>query len=145
MNDVSLFLIGVLLTVVSCFVVVLYLRAHLRRILTDLCGTAERAGFWMAFSNVTLVLVPAVVAMHFRPALLHGQSSLFEIADQLKWSLVGLIGAVLILGIVISRFIRDAETQNRILTAAGMPAAGPVASSTSELRPGMLASVSTGR
>lgn len=101
----------------SCFAVVFYLKPHLRRILTDLCGTTDRADFWMAFSNVTLVLVPAVVAMHCRPTFLPGQSSVFEIADQLKWSLVGLVGAVLILGIVISRFIRDDHTQSRMMAA----------------------------
>src|SRR5712691_10475000 len=48
-------------------IVVAYLRRPLKAILADLCGTAERARFWSAFSNVTLVLVPLIFVMQYRP------------------------------------------------------------------------------
>jgi protein-S-isoprenylcysteine O-methyltransferase Ste14 len=95
-----------MLTLSSCLVVVYYLRPHLRGLLIDLCGTVQRADFWAAFSNVVLVLIPCVVAMHFQPAG-EGRSAPFQIARQLEWALAGLAASVLILGAVLSRFIPE--------------------------------------
>ncbi len=104
MSDTTIFLAGVGLTAVAAALVVWYLRPHLYGILVDLCGTAERARFWMAFSNVTLLLVPVVFAMSSRP---DGKdiSVVFQVANQLRWSLIGLVMSVIALGLVISRFI----------------------------------------
>lgn len=44
-----------------------YLKAHLKNLLVELCGTEERASFWLAFSNVTLVLVPLIFALDYQP------------------------------------------------------------------------------
>src|SRR5947209_4829561 len=85
--------------------VVAYLRRHLETILTDLCGTVERARFWAAFSNVTLILVPLIFAMDYRPEARHGAGVVFEMGTQLKYVLIGLVLTVLVLGIVISSFI----------------------------------------
>ena len=57
MTAVTVFLADVGVTSGVSLIVVAYLRRPLRAILADLCGTAERAKFWSAFSNVTLVLV----------------------------------------------------------------------------------------
>jgi hypothetical protein len=106
MYDIVIYLTGVTLTLIACLLVVYYLRPHLRRLLIDLCGTEQRADFWAAFSNVILVLIPCVVAMHFQPS---GdiRPAPFQIARQLEWALAGLAGAVLILGAVLSRFIPE--------------------------------------
>jgi hypothetical protein len=105
MTDVTVFLIGLLLTTIAAFAVVIYLRPHLYRILVDLCGTQERANFWTAFSNITLVLVPVIFAMSYRPRLAPDTALVFEMGNQLKWALVGLVTSVVVLGLVISRFI----------------------------------------
>jgi hypothetical protein len=54
MSPVAVFLVGILITAVSSCAVVWYLKPSLQGILVDLCGTAERAAFWTAFSNVTI-------------------------------------------------------------------------------------------
>jgi hypothetical protein len=112
MSSVAVFMIGVGLTALIAIVVVVYLNPHLKKILIDLCGTTERAGFWTAFSNITLVLVPMIFAIGYRPAPappqgfeLDSSSVVMELAQQLKWALIGTASSVLILGIVISRFI----------------------------------------
>ena len=104
MSDATIFLAGVVLAAIAAALVVWYLRPHLDGILVDLCGTTERARFWMAFSNVTLLLVPVVFAMFCRPG---GKdvSVIFQVTSQLRWSLIGLVVSVIVLGLVISRFI----------------------------------------
>src|SRR5262249_6387834 len=99
------FLIGLTLATVLGFAVAIYLKMYLKGILVDLCGTAARADFWMAFSNVTLVLLPMVFAMQFNPNTSQNLPTIFQLNFQLKWVLVGLISSVMALGAVLSIFI----------------------------------------
>jgi hypothetical protein len=105
MNPVGSFLVGIGVTAVVSAAVVRYLKPSLQDILTDLCGTAQRAAFWTAFSNVTLGLTPVVFAMHYRPD--HGDAApaVFAIGSQLEWALAGLLVSVMMLGFILSRFI----------------------------------------
>ena len=113
MSDATTFLTGLGATLVVTLVVVIYLRPNLRKILIDLCGTQERGEFWTAFSNVTLVLIPLICAMFSPPRSDADASVLFEISGQLRWALIGLVGTVVMLGVVLSRFIprRSSEQQ----------------------------------
>jgi hypothetical protein len=101
-----LFLVGIGLTLITVFAIVAYLRSPLHSILKELCGTGERAAFWVAFSNVTIILVPLIFAMQYTPCLRDGSSATLELAAQLKWALAGMLLAVLILGWVLSGYIR---------------------------------------
>jgi uncharacterized membrane protein YhaH (DUF805 family) len=104
-NEMWLFSVGIGLTAVSSFLVMFYMKPYLQKLLIDLCGTPDRANFWTAFSCITLILVPIICAMHFRPDSATHISSYLMIIDQLKWALIGLVGTVIVLGVVISRFI----------------------------------------
>jgi hypothetical protein len=106
MTSSILFLAGLALTVVTVLAIVAYFRRPLRDILVELCGTGERATFWVAFSNITIVLVPLIFAMQYTPDRNLGTTSVLELAAQLKWALAGILSAVVILGWVLSRFIR---------------------------------------
>ncbi|MHC4846192.1 MAG: hypothetical protein ACYTCU_08525 [Planctomycetota bacterium] len=122
MNDIGVFLTGLGNTLVITLGVVAYLRPHLRRILVGLCGTESRADFWTAFSNVTLILVPLVAALFRRPELDDQSAVFFEISAQLKSALIGLIAAVVLLGLVISRFIpRDSNQSGARPTSMPVP------------------------
>lgn len=110
MSSVTVFFTGLLLTAGISLAVVVYLNSHLKRILADLCGTAERAGFWTAFSNITLMLVPMIFAMSYETVMTPGASAVMELTQQLKWALIGMVISVLMLGIIISRFIPRAST-----------------------------------
>ena len=105
MNSISSFLIGLGIVLIGAFAVVLYLRSHLRKILLDLCRTQERADFWAAFSNIVLILVPIIFALFPRPEGGSSTAVFFDISSQLKWGLIGLVGAVVVLGVVLSQFI----------------------------------------
>ncbi len=63
MTTSVLFLLGLGLTLIATFAIVAYLRSPLHNILVELCGTRERAAFWVSFSNVTITLVPLIFAM----------------------------------------------------------------------------------
>ena len=67
MSPGTSFLVGIGVTFIASLAIVLYLRPHLTKILIDLCGAEQRAGFWTAFSNVTLILVPLIFALFSRP------------------------------------------------------------------------------
>jgi uncharacterized membrane protein YhaH (DUF805 family) len=105
MTAVTVFLIDVGITSGVSLIVVAYLRRPLKAILADLCGTSERAKFWSAISNVTLMLVPLIFAMQYRPELGQDTTVVLEMGTQLKWALVGLVVSVVTLGIVIRSFI----------------------------------------
>lgn len=106
MSASHLFLVGLSLTLGIAFAVIAYLGSPLHGILVELCGTRERAAFWLAFANVTLTLAPLIFAMQYRPDLKAGNTAALELTAQLKWALAGLLVAVLILGWVLSSFIR---------------------------------------
>ena len=99
-----LFLLGIGTTLTIALAVVVYLMRPLRKILLDICGTKERAEFWTAFSNVTLVLVPLICAL-FRGPQEPPLPFVLELGAQVKWALIGLVSAVALLGFVLSWFI----------------------------------------
>jgi uncharacterized membrane protein YhaH (DUF805 family) len=105
MTDVAIFLTDVGATAAASAAVVVYLQPHLKAVLVDLCGTVERAKFWTAFSNVTLMLSPLVFAMGYRPQIGTDSAAIFEMGTQLKWALIGLVVSVVMLGLVIGSFI----------------------------------------
>jgi hypothetical protein len=110
MNSTFVFLIGVAVTGMAALVAIAYLQRHLRAILTDLCGTRERAMFWAAFSNVTLFLTPLIFALHFQPGNGSTAALVYELCDQIAASLLGLVTAVVVLGFVVGRFIARETT-----------------------------------
>jgi hypothetical protein len=107
MTPSILFSIGLAVSLVTSLAVVVYLRAALQRILVELCGTSERARFWAAFTNISVVLVPLIFALQYSPELKEGQPAVLEIAAQLKWALAGLLATVVMVGWVLSRFTRQ--------------------------------------
>lgn len=122
MNAITLFIAGLGITAAASGLVVAYLHKHLNKILIDLCGTVERANFWMAFSNVTLMLVPLILALHYRPENAP-RSIVFVIPDQLGLALSGLLAAMGVVGLVLQRFISQ---KDRVAGLRPAPASGPV-------------------
>lgn len=105
MNSIVAFIIGLALTMVVALMAIGYLRRHLKAILTDLCGTEERAAFWAAFSNVTLFLTPMIFALHFRPESGSTIALVYGLSDQIAAALLGFVAAIVMLGFVVGRFI----------------------------------------
>jgi hypothetical protein len=119
------FALGLSTTLLTAFAVVRYLSGPLRTQLRKLCGSDERAQFWAAFSNTAIVLTPAIFAMLDQPAPNSSTPPLLELTGQLKWGLLGLVGSVLMLGWILSRFIpRTSAAQS--LNAQDQPSGGAI-------------------
>ncbi|SRR5216683_6401064 len=99
------FLLDIALAAVLFVGIVVYVKKHLRTLLIELCGTTERANFWLAFSNVTLVLVPLIFALDYKPELGPERTAIFEMATQLKYALVGFVITLCSLALILFRFI----------------------------------------
>lgn len=109
MSSVTAFLVGLVATMGVVFVALLYLRNPLQVILTDLCGTADRARFWTAFSNVTLFLVPFVLALNRRPDPNTAQATAFLVSGQIEYAIAGFVLSVVFVGFILSRYITRTE------------------------------------
>lgn len=104
MNTVLIYLAQLIITLLACLGLAAYIRPHLRRVLADLCGTEERAQFWTIFSNLMLVVLPVIFGLGFLPAAESSQAAFFELADQLRWNLLGFIFALLCIGGAVAFF-----------------------------------------
>jgi len=124
MSPSLIFVSGVSLTLLASFAVVRYLSGPLRTQLRELCGSPERAEFWTVFSNVAVVLTPTIFAMSDLPASGSDTPPLLTLTSQLKWGLIGLVGTVLMLGWILSRFIP--RTSPRALDASGQRVGGAI-------------------
>ena len=117
MTPSTWFITGLVLTAGVSLSVVTYLRVPLHSMLVELCGNANRARFWTAFSNITVTAMPVILAMQYGPV--GGTSPVFELANQLKWGLIGLVISVVLLGWILSRFIpRVPVRENTVQDAA---------------------------
>lgn len=104
MNTILSFVIEVMLTIVMTLLLVRYLQPFLRKILTDLCGTDERAQFWTAFSNLLLLGLPAIFALAYRPEENDPQALFFEVAGKLSGNLGGFFVALIGISVIVSFF-----------------------------------------
>lgn len=104
MNTIAPFLVELVLTLLICFLVVIYLRPFLRRILVDLCGTEERAQFWTVFSSILLIGLPVIFALGFRPEARTMEDQFFEVVARLGGNFSGFLGALVVIGIIVSFF-----------------------------------------
>ena len=105
MSTAQAFLADAAITVILFIGIAAYIKRHLQALLIELCGTIERASFWLAFSNVSLVLVPLIFALDYQPELGQGKNLIFEMATQIKYSLIGFVVTLGALALVLYRFI----------------------------------------
>lgn len=101
-HAIGTFVIGMALTLVGSLAAILYVGPFLRRFLVDLCGKEERVDFWSAFLHVPIVVVPLTVSMfEHTKSDEHEVSLFFDVASQLRWSMIGLAGTLIAIGLVL--------------------------------------------
>jgi hypothetical protein len=111
MNEPTIFALGISGTSAISVAVMFYLHRPLRSVLTDLCGTSDRASFWCAFSNITLFLLPLLFMLDYRPEESASSMWLWSLAEIFKRGLLGLSLTVVVLGIVMGSFIRRGDVR----------------------------------
>lgn len=83
MNSLTLFMLEIALCLGISLVLILLLSRLLRDVLTDMCGTTNRARFWVVFTQLMLVISPLLLVIFFasghRSVLIELQSALFRI------------------------------------------------------------------
>jgi hypothetical protein len=104
MNAILVFLTQLTATATACLLVSAYIRPFLKRVLADLCGTEERAQFWVAFSNIMLVVMPVIFGLGFSPLENSHQAIFFAVMGQLRWNLFGLVLSLAAIGGAVSFF-----------------------------------------
>jgi len=105
MNPATAFLLDIALAAFLLVGIVAYVKKHLKTLLLELCGTPERASFWLAFSNVTLILVPLIFALDYKLEFGPEKPAIFEMATQLKYALIGFVLTLDSLALILIRFI----------------------------------------
>jgi len=96
MSDEVSFLTALGITLAASFLVIFYLRAPLRGILAHLCAADHWSSFWAAYSNLMLVLVP-LAALLLAQGPHSPTDAVVSVIAQVRWSLTGLIIAVLVI------------------------------------------------
>ncbi len=104
MNSIAAFGVEFVMTVAIGFLLMLYLRAPLYRILVDLCGSEERARFWAAFSAVLLIGLPSAATLGYHPFSGNLTDTFFDMARQLGQNVMAFLAALVALGIVVAFF-----------------------------------------
>ena len=104
MPTILSFIVEVALTAGISAMIIAYLRPFLQKVLIDLCGTEDRAHFWTAFSNILLIGMPVMFALHYRPEARNTEELFFEVAGKLSGNLAGLLLALIGIGFIVSFF-----------------------------------------
>ena len=112
METIKIYLLQIVITGAISLSVVFYLRPHLRRILADLCGTQERAQFWVVFSSILLVGLPLIFGMGYNPLNSAPEMLFFDAASQIRINLLGFLIALLGIGFIVSFFALVAPRSN---------------------------------
>lgn len=105
MNLATIFLLDILFAAIICIGIVMYVQKHLRQLLVEVCGSAERADFWLVFNNIMLVLIPLIFVMGSPPEFGPGKNLAVEMAEQVKWGLLGFVLTLGFFGLILLRYI----------------------------------------
>lgn len=106
MTHTQLFLIQVTLSLSTSLIVIALLKAQLRNVLTEICGTATRAAFWISFTQLMLVIGPLLLVILFtdlRPGVSAYPAE--EIKDAVFRSLFAIFIAIALIGRVIRKAV----------------------------------------
>ena len=104
MNGIWIYLLQLVVTGAISLALVTYFRPHLQRILVDLCGTQERAQFWVVFSSILLVGLPLIFGMGYTPIDTESGKLFYNAASQVRLNLLGFLAGLIGIGIAVSFF-----------------------------------------
>ncbi|MEW8693085.1 MAG: hypothetical protein AB2535_18765 [Candidatus Thiodiazotropha endolucinida] len=111
MDLLLLILLEITLCLVVSIVLIRLLKPLLKAVLTDTCGTDQRADFWVMFTQLMLVISPLLVVVYFVPTLEISRLNLaYELQQALFRTLLGDFIALSVIGQVMWRSIRSYDS-----------------------------------
>lgn len=108
MVDERTVLVTLAVTATVGILAIAYLREPLRRVLFDISRKRDHARFWASSAEVLLLSVPLafeLLLIDLGPA---GDSPVFWALHQLKWALLGLVAAVMVVAVGVLMLGRSA-------------------------------------
>lgn len=105
--------------VLASFGVERLLHGHLRRVLTDICETDARSGFFVAISGLTIVLSGALASTAttgYTDPNAVGFDLLSGALTQTRIVMAGLLGVVLVIAFLLIGAIRRYENRHRLFS-----------------------------
>jgi hypothetical protein len=100
------------------------LHAHLGRVLTDICETDARSGFFAAVTGLTIVLSGALASTAtsgYADPNAVGFDLLSGALTQARTVMAGLLGVVIVIAFLLIGAIRRYENRHRLLAPPGGP------------------------
>jgi hypothetical protein len=117
---VAVFTLVAVVGVLASLAVERLLHSHLRRVLTDICETDARSGFFVIVAALTIVLtgcLAATATSGYSDPNAVGFDLLSGALTQTRIGIAGLLGVVLVIAFLLIGAIRRYEAQRRPLPA----------------------------
>lgn len=112
MDALLLFALEIALCLGISIMLITLLRPLLKDVLTDTCGTEKRAGFWVMFTQLMLIISPLLVVVYFAPTAPISQLNVAnELQRALFRTLLGDFIALSVIGKVIWKSITSPYNQ----------------------------------
>ena len=114
MTDIILFCAEVGFSLVASTFVLFYLGSLLKQILVDLCGTEERANFWLVFSKLVFLFLPLLIVVFngSNKAIITGVTAQV-LRDILSRVLIGELTALCMVGFVLWQSISSRSKKEK--------------------------------
>lgn len=115
MEDIILFCVEMGFSLIASVLVLVYLGSLLKQMLLDLCGTEERASFWLGFSKLIFIFLPLLTVVFFsNNDMPVSRVSAQMLRDTLSRILFGELAALCMVGYVIwksisSKSVKEAD------------------------------------
>jgi hypothetical protein len=107
------FVLEVLLCLAMSLTVITLIKPLLRDVLTETCGTQNRADFWVMFTQLMLVISPLMLVVYFAPTYIKADFNFaYELQQALFRTLLGDFIALSVIGKVIWNSIISPSNQS---------------------------------
>ena len=91
--------------------VIMVIKAKLRDVLIETCGTEKRADFWLTFTQLMVLIAPLMIVIFFSPtSAITEANSITYLKNALFQTLFGLFTGLAVTGKVIWRSIREGDS-----------------------------------
>lgn len=111
--DLYAFLVQIAIGAVVSAVAIVSLNSRLLAVLTEMCGTRERANFWARYTNVMLFLSPLLGVVLFTNSTYTHRIDFLLFKSALTSALFGLFFALVVIGFQFVRFTRNAMDRSK--------------------------------